>query len=75
MIISNRFADLPLASTDLPIASTAQGKLARKVPDTSTDANAASCDFATPARPPVSHVCRRGTSNAPCHVRMVPRGF
>ena len=35
MIISNRFADLPLASTDLPIASTAQGKLARKVPDTS----------------------------------------
>ena len=35
----------------------------------------ASRDFATPARPPVSHVCRRGTSNAPCHVRMVPRGF
>ena len=35
MIISNPFADLPLASTDLPIASTAQGKLARKVPDTS----------------------------------------
>ena len=28
-----------------------------------TDADVASCDFAT------------GTSNAPCHVRMVPSGF
>jgi hypothetical protein len=35
MIVSNQFADLPLASTDLPIASTAQGKLARKCPDPS----------------------------------------